>query len=228
MKLKHNVPVITIAQQKGGAGKTTLCVHLAVAFSYYGLKVGLIDTDPQASLTEWFKLRQTRKDLDTVEMVGCKAAGWRVKNEIERLARQVDVILVDSPPRTETEARTSIRYADLCLVPMQPSPMDLWATKATLEIAAEERTKTMLVLNRVNNTAKLVGIIREQLSNVPLYELGNRVLFASTVMDGLGTSDVAPFGPAGQEIQAMAEEVLKRVGVELVDEDEFDAEMEVA
>lgn len=228
MKLKHAAPVITVAQQKGGAGKTTLCVHLAVAFAHYGLRVGLIDTDPQGSLSDWFRLRQKRKDIDTSEMLHCKAAGWRVSNEIERLASKVDVLLIDSPPRIETESRTSIRHADLTLVPMQPSPMDLWATKATLEIAASERTKTMLVLNRVNNTAKLVSIIREQLNNVALFELGNRVLFASTVMDGLGTSDIAPFGPAGQEIQSLAEEVLRRVGIELVDEDEIEREAALA
>ena len=73
-----------------------------------------------------------------------------------------------------------------------------------------------------------MSVIREQLENVMLFELGNRVLFASTVMDGLGTNDVAPFGPAGQEVQSLGEEVLRRVGIELVEEEAYEREAAMA
>src|ERR1700733_10525186 len=141
--------IITIAQQKGGAGKTTLAAHLALAWAASGRRVAVIDIDPQASLSSWFELRRKRRRSTKPDIAVTAITGWRVATEVERQARDHDIVLVDSPPHAATEARMAVRAASLTLVPVQPSPMDLWATRATLELARAERVPALLVLNRV-------------------------------------------------------------------------------
>ena len=129
--------VITIAQQKGGAGKSTLAAHLAVALSK-SAKVAVIDTDPQQTLTKWNIIREnsTKSKLANFDIV--YANGWKVSNEIARL-QHADIIIIDSPPHMESETKSAIRAANLVIVPCQPSPNDLWATNSTIEIIKKEK-----------------------------------------------------------------------------------------
>ena len=206
--------VITVAQQKGGAGKTTLAAHLAVAWSEMGMRVAAVDIDPQGSLDHWHSIREKRSELAD-DILFSRLSGWRVGSEITRLRSKADIVIVDSPPHTETEARTAIRHSDLILVPLQPSPLDLWATQATLQIAKDERVPVKMVLNRVNPNAKLSQSIADQLGECSHSRLGNRVLFAGALMAGLGVTEAAPYSPAAEEIWALAEELLLHFGVEL-------------
>ena len=118
--------------------------------------------------------------------------GWRVATEVERQARDHDIVLVDSPPHAATEARMAVRAASLALVPVQPSPMDLWATRATLELARAERVPALLVLNRVPPRANLTkSLLAEFLAlNVPMAQtqIGNRVALAAVARRGQGHS----------------------------------------
>ena len=155
--------VLTIAQQKGGAGKTTLAAQLGVAFRIAGKRVALMDIDPQASLADWHRVRSEAgangaHALDLVDV-----AGWRASNEVERLKRSYDLIIIDSPPHAETEAKVAVRAADLVLVPIQPSPMDVWATKPTMDLAATARVPVLVVLNRVPPRGKIVDLMRNRL-----------------------------------------------------------------
>src|SRR5690606_34037651 len=120
---------ITIAQQKGGAGKTTMAAHLAVALAQKGNRVGILDIDPQGSLSHWHGIREKTYGEGYTGLQHVAVSGWRVASEVSRMKKQCDFIIIDSPPHTETEARTAIRAADLILLPVQPSPTDLWATK---------------------------------------------------------------------------------------------------
>ena len=207
--------IITIAQQKGGAGKTTLAVHLALAWAAAGKRVALIDIDPQASLSTWFRVRHERRSgaVETpIEAVA--VGGWRVAAEVERQAKSHDVVLIDSPPHAETEARIAVRAAELVLVPVQPSPMDFWATKPTLDLARAEKVPALLVLNRVPARAKLTGAMLEayQALDVPLAEtrIGNRVALAAALNEGQGILEYDPASAAAGEIVALATEVLQR------------------
>src|SRR5476649_1783169 len=101
--------VITIAQQKGGAGKTTVAIHLAVAWKQCGKRVAVVDIDPQGSLTHWHKIREKCFGEGYTGLTFSALSGWRVGSEIARLKRNHDVIIIDSPPHTETETRTAIR-----------------------------------------------------------------------------------------------------------------------
>jgi chromosome partitioning protein len=205
--------VITIAQQKGGAGKTTLAAHLALAWAA-GRRVGVIDIDPQGSLAAWFRLRRDRLGDKAATIEVSALGGWRVTGEVERQARTHDIVIIDSPPHAETEARIAVRAASLVLVPVQPSPMDVWATRPTLELARQERVPALLVLNRVPPRANLTEAMLAELAGlgVPVAEtrIGNRVALAAALAEGKGIFEAAPTSTAAQEITALAAEVLRR------------------
>lgn len=206
--------VITIAQQKGGAGKTTLAAHLALAWAAAGKRVAVIDIDPQASLSGWFRLRRERLGEGAAGLEVASITGWRVAAEVERQARRHDLVLVDSPPHAETEARIAVRAATLVLVPVQPSPMDLWATRATLDLARAERVPALIVLNRVPARAALTATMLKEAAalGVPLARtrIGNRVALAAALAAGQGILEAAPKSPAAAEIAALAAEVLEQ------------------
>src|SRR5690242_2589522 len=205
--------IITIAQQKGGAGKTTLAAHLALAWAAHH-RVGVIDIDPQASLASWFRLRKERLGAFAPDIDVAAITGWRVAREVERQARRHDIVLIDSAPHAETEARIAVRAASLVLVPVQPSPMDIWATQATLDLCRQERVPPLLVLNRVPSRAKLTVAMAAKLGELgaPLAtaQIGNRVALAAALAEGRGIFETAPTSSAAQEIAALAEEVLQR------------------
>ena len=141
--------VITIAQRKGGAGKTTLAAQLAVAWARQGAKIAVLDIDPQASLSGWVALRRTRLGAAGIGFDFAALPGWRAEQWIAEHAREADLVLVDGPAHIEAEARIAVRAAALVLIPVQPSPLDLWATEATLAMARDERRPILAVLNRV-------------------------------------------------------------------------------
>ena len=206
-------------------------MHLAVAFSQRGKRVAIIDIDPQGSTTRWHKIREERFGEGYTGVSFSALSGWRVGSEIARLKRTHDIIIIDSPPHTETEARTAIRNADLIIVPVQPSPTDLWATKATLDIAEHENIPVLVLLNRISSHSKLAQTIAAELPNLAKTTLGNRVIFASALLEGRSATELSPGSPAGLEIKALAEEVgstLKLDGYTAPESQEISAELEDA
>ncbi len=210
---------ITIAQQKGGAGKTTLAAQLAVAWWKSGLRVAMLDVDPQASLAAWFDMR-LRNGVASEGMLLVQVSGWRLSTELDRLKRDLDVVIIDSPPHAETDARVAVRAAELVVVPIQPSPMDLWATRPTLDMAVKERARAVLVLNRVPSRGKMPEAIRRKIEEerLPLARcsLGNRVAFAASMMDGKGVAE-AGRDAAAVELQTLAVEIGGMIGLRLAE-----------
>lgn len=199
--------VITVAQQKGGAGKTTLAANLAAALSG-GRRVAALDIDPQRSLTRWAELRQAQKLAGPV--TASDVSGWRIKAELDRLARAHDVVVVDSPPQIDTDARLAVRAADLVLVPIQPSAPDMWAAEGTLKLATAEGRTARLVMNRAPASSKLRTEIEAGHGKLLLaHALGNRVGFANAFARGLGVTEAAPRSLAATELQALADEIAK-------------------
>jgi chromosome partitioning protein len=203
--------VLTMAQQKGGAGKTTLVAQLAVALARPGLHVALVDIDPQGSLTRWFQLRDEAGRAGTITLTS--VTGWRAQNMVDKLKSTSDLVLVDSAPHAEIEAKIAVRAADLILVPIQPSPLDLWATEPTLALAKAEKRHAMLVINRAQTRMKLADAMTERIAAlgaaVARSTIGNRTAFAASMLEGLGVVETAPRTKAAEEIIALADEVTR-------------------
>ena len=204
--------IVTLAQQKGGSGKTTLAAHLAVAFARGGLSVAVLDVDPQGSLGEWFEAREKSLGEDATGLVFRTASGWGARREARSLARDFDAVVIDTPPKSDVESRPAIEAADLVVVPIQPTPIDLWATEPTLAMIAREGTPALLVVNRAVKRAALTAEIAEALRGLgrpaATTSLGSRVAFAASMGAGLTVMETAPSGPAAAEIEALAAEIL--------------------
>jgi chromosome partitioning protein len=207
--------IITVAQQKGGSGKTTVAAHLAVAFALAGKSVGVLDVDPQGSLGEWFERREAALGEDMVGLVFRTASGWGARREAKQLARDHDIVVVDTPPKSDLEIRPAIEMADLVAVPVQPTPVDLWATAPTLQMAAKEGVASLIVINRALSrallTAEMITAAGELGHAVADTYLGNRVAYPQSMGEGRTVLETAPGGLAAEEVEALAREILKRV-----------------
>ena len=199
--------VIAVVQQKGGSGKTTLAVNLAVAYARRGLTVALLDTDPQGSLGRWFMARgDAGMDFTT-------SSAWGVSYECEKLRRVADVILIDTPPKVDADLRPALREADLVLVPVASSHVDLWATEGVLDLARREGKPATVVLNRMRAGTRLSEDVAAAAAaldaTVAGTRIANRNLYAETLGQGLGIADVQRRGAAADEIATLADEVAR-------------------
>lgn len=198
--------IVTVAQQKGGAGKTTLAVQIATTARAQGKRVCLVDVDPQASLSRWYEERQRRGEAGD-DLTVVKTGGWRLAVELGRLARDVDLVVVDTPPHADSELRTAIREAALVLVPCQPSALDVWASGATLELCRAEDRPARIVLTRVPSRGRSVeeaqAALAELKAEVLDAALGNRQPFVVAMARGRGAIEQPPKGAAADEAMAL-------------------------
>ena len=204
--------VVAVAQQKGGSGKSTIAANLAAVLAGGGRRVALLDTDPQGSVTRWHEERRRRGDGRATSLFFDHPSGWRVPTALDRLRRQQDLIVLDTPPHAGTDAKLAIRAADLVLMPLQPSPADLWASEGTRRLAAEERRPLRALLNRVPAQGKMRDRVAAALAEqeVALLEqsLGNRAQFGAAFLEGLSVAEAAPRSTAAAEVRALAAAVV--------------------
>jgi chromosome partitioning protein len=206
--------IITIAQQKGGSGKTTIAAHLGVALSRLaGQRVALLDTDPQGSLGRWFMARAER--LGKPDLSFRTASAWGARYEAQGLSQDHDFVIIDTPPKMGIDGRPAIETARLVVVPVSASPVDLWATGPTLELIIGEKRDALLVLNRVNARARITGEMAQALDGlgaaVAASRIGNRVVLAAAMGDGGSVFEAAASGPAARELVALSQEVAARL-----------------
>ncbi|MGQ7792743.1 ParA family partition ATPase [Faunimonas sp. B44] len=205
--------IVTVAQQKGGSGKTTVAAHLAVAWTGAG-RVAILDVDPQGSLGEWFEARERSLGEDRTGITFRTASGWGAKREARALSRDHDFVLLDTPPKSDLEARPAIETADLVVVPVQPTPVDLWASGATLELVGRERRPALLVVNRVPPRGSMAETVMAELAALgpaAAARLGNRVAFAASMGEGRTVMETEPAGKAAAEVVALARELGERL-----------------
>ena len=207
--------VITICQQKGGTGKTTLAVHLALAFiKYHNFKVTLIDTDPQGSLGKWYMVRSEKKILN--ESLNFKTASlWGAQYESKILKKDHDVIIIDTPPKIESDARPSIEAADLVLIPMTPSHVDFWATEAIVEIAKKANKKILIQINRATQRSKLISKTNEYIKSINVSStntiIGNRQIYASSMGEGKTAVEKQKKSNAVEEMKKLSGQILEEL-----------------
>jgi len=207
--------VITISQQKGGTGKTTLAVHLALAFiKYHNLKVAIIDTDPQGSLGKWFMIR-TEKKISNDNLTFKTASLWGAQYESKALKKDHDIVIIDTPPKIESDARPSIESADLVLIPVAASHVDFWATGAIVEIAKKANKKILIQINRSSQRSKLISKTNDFIKSLNLSStktiIGNRQIFASSMGEGKTAVEKQKKSNAVEEIKQLSEQILSEI-----------------
>jgi len=198
--------IVTVASQKGGAGKTTLARNLGVAVAAGGGTAALIDTDPQGSLTDWWNRRGStspaliRHDGDLPGLLSHLRAGGS------------GVVLVDTPPSGHDFLRGVIGESDLVLVPVRPSPDDLAAVGATLALLGG--TPWAFVLSQVKTRTRLAQEATRVLSGIGALApvpVADRVEYMMAAASGHGVTETDPNGPAAAEIRALHAYVLSRL-----------------
>jgi len=204
--------VITICQQKGGTGKTTLAVHLALAFAkLHNLKIAIIDTDPQGSLGKWFVVRSEKK-VSNENLTFKTASLWGAQYESKTLKKDHDIVIIDTPPKIESDARPSIEAADLVLIPMTPSHVDFWATEAIIDIAKKANKKIFVQINRANERSKLVKKTHEYINSINVKStntlIGHRQIYASSMGEGKTAIEKQKKSNAVEEIKKLSEQIL--------------------
>ena len=203
---------IGLLNQKGGVGKTTLAVHIADAIARTKRSVLLIDADPQGSALDW---AAARSGAPLFPVAGLPKAS--IHKELPSLAKGYDVVIIDGPPRVYDVARSAIMASDLVLIPVQPSPYDVWAAKEIVDLIHEATVykptlKAAFVINRkIVNTA-LGRDVSEALSDYPLplmeTAICQRVALAESAAQGKTVFETAPDNPAADEIRKLTKEIM--------------------
>ncbi|MBE0448592.1 MAG: AAA family ATPase [Actinobacteria bacterium] len=206
--------IIGVLNQKVGVGKTTLAVNIAAALARTGKRVLLIDADPQGSALDW---AAAREGDPLFAVVGLPKPS--IHKELALVGEGYDVVVIDGPPRVTDLARSAIMASDIVLIPVQPSPYDIWAADEVVKLIQEasvfkENLKSVFVINRkIANTA-IGRDVREALEayDLPTLEASivQRVAFAEAAAVGKAIYEQDRDGVASQEIEAVVSELQER------------------
>lgn len=193
---------IVINSQKGGSGKTTICAHLAVEAERAGDgPVFLIDTDPQGTLSTWHEHRAAEVPQRVEVPLANLANGLAVLKE-----RKAAYCFIDTAPTRTDENAALFRLADLVLVPIRPSPSDLWAAAATVALLKDANIPFLFILTQAKANASITAQAAAALSHHgPVAEtfIADRVPYAAAMTDGRTALELVPKGPAAIETAAL-------------------------
>jgi chromosome partitioning protein len=204
--------VVAVLNQKGGSGKTTIATHLARAWQLSGKDVLLIDSDPQGSARDWASVREDHP----LPVVGIDRP--TIDRDLKSVARK-DVIVIDGAPQAADLAISAIKAASFILIPVQPSPYDIWATSDLVDLVkqrielVEGKLKAAFVVSRAIKGTKISGEISEALKGYQLPILNTvitqRVIYPSSAASGTTVLDVDINSEAAKEINCLMEEINK-------------------
>jgi chromosome partitioning protein len=192
--------VLVLASQKGGSGKTTLSGHLAVEADQANIgPVALIDTDPQGSLSHWWNARAASSPH--FAKVGLLQLG----EALEELRRGgIKLAVIDTPPAITDSISQVVAHADLVVIPTRPSPHDLRAVGATVDIAERHGKPLVFVVNGATARARITGeaaVALSQHGTVAPITLHHRVDFAASMVDGRTVGEVVPKSQSAKEVR---------------------------
>ena len=201
--------IIGVLNQKGGVGKTTIAVNLAAAYATAGHKVLLVDADPQGSALAWSSAREADPLFPVVGM-----PKPTLHKDLPAIAADYDVVLIDGAPRVNDLGRAAIMASDVILIPVQPSPYDVWAAAEIVDLIREAKVfrpelKGVFTINRkIANTAigRDVTQALAQFDEIPVLSatLTQRVVYAESAAQGLSVLEAEPHSEAAREVKALA------------------------
>ena len=205
------MPVLSICNQKGGSGETTIAVNLAEAFARQERRVALIDMDPQGTAWAWAGLGEAFHSFDTLE-----GSERTLPQDVRRWRDQYDLVIIDCPPQYSAISAMAIRVADLVLIPVQPSPLDYWATEDVVDLIRERHKTTggtppaAFVVSRAVPNSVLQRSLEQGLSEMDLPALASgttqRTTYVHRALEGKMVFD-GPATIARGEIEAMRDEI---------------------
>lgn len=205
--------IIAFLNQKGGVGKSTLSIHVATALALRGGRVLLVDADPQHSALDWQEARE-EEPLFSVVGIPTKA----LHRDVAIQAKTHDYIVIDGPPRVNELARAAILAADIVMIPVQPSPLDVWAAKEIIDLIHEATVfkpnlKAVFAVNRkIVNTAigrDVAHALAEYDIPVLTAIVSQRVAFAESIATGSTVLEQDPTNQAATEINTLTDEMLR-------------------
>ncbi|QCI79825.1 cobyrinic acid a,c-diamide synthase [Hankyongella ginsenosidimutans] len=206
--------IVAFLNQKGGVGKTTLALNLAGEWARQGRRVTLIDADPQGSALDWSQQRSREGLPRLFGVIGL--ARDTLHREAPDLAQDADYVVIDGPPRVASLMRSALLAADLVLIPVQPSPLDGWASAEMLSLVTEARIYrpelvARFVLNRCASRTVMAretaGMLADHDPPALVSAIGQRIGFAAAAQSGRLVAELDDDTPAAREITALADEI---------------------
>lgn len=207
------MPIVSVLNQKGGSGKTTLATNLAQAAHMAGHRTLLVDTDRQASARQWAGARP-EGDTDSVPVVGLDVGP--LERSVQTLSRDYKWVFLDGAPNVEALAAAAVKAAQIVLIPVQPSPYDIWAAQEVVEMVKirQELTgspKAAFVIARAIVGTQLAADVSEALAGygLPIFRSRTyqRVLYANAAASGRAVVEAEPQSAAADEIRAIFAEL---------------------
>lgn len=205
------MPVIAVLNQKGGVGKSTLSTHLARGFQLAGSDVLLVDSDPQGSARDWAAANENQP----VAVVGLDRPS--LDKDIKKVAGRRDLIIIDGAARLEAMIVSAIKAADLVLIPVQPSPYDIWAASELVDLVKQRieltdgALRAAFIINRAITGTRIGREVGEAIAGYELPVLNSvihqRILFATSAATGSTVLDDEPNSEAANEIQELLKEI---------------------
>ena len=202
--------VVSFLNQKGGTGKTTLAIHVAAALAQ-DVRVLLVDADPQGSVLDW---KEQREAESRFPVVGLPKPG--LHRDVPAVGQHYDCVVIDGPPRVNELTKSAIAASDLVLIPVQPSPFDIWAAQDIVDLVNEcsafkPGLLVRFVINRLFVGTRLGAEVQDALRgfSIPVMNtvIHNRTEYAKSIRLGLTAMETKPSGPAARAAAALAEEI---------------------
>ena len=203
--------VISVLNQKGGSGKTTIATHIATCLQQKGNSVLLVDSDPQGSSRDWAAMRES----GDLPVIGIDRP--TLERDLKSLAKK-DFVVIDGAPQTADLAISAIKVSNFILIPVQPSPYDIWATSDLVDLVKQRieitdgKLKAAFVINRAIKGTNIGAEIRKALEeyDLPVLEsvIFQRVSYPSSASMGKTVTELEPSSDGAKEIISLTNEIL--------------------